>query len=78
RLNHKGRFFLVEGPLNIGRSKQGQPVVFRNLRRLGRSKQGQPVVFQAGASDSGIRLAGHTQARFGIFVSRLSEMGDVL
>lgn len=41
RLNHKGRFFRIEGPLNIGRSKQGQP-----------------VVFQAGASDSGIRLAG--------------------
>ncbi|MGH7003641.1 MAG: NtaA/DmoA family FMN-dependent monooxygenase, partial [Alphaproteobacteria bacterium] len=29
RLNHKGRFFTIEGPLNIGRSKQGQPVVFQ-------------------------------------------------
>lgn len=29
RLDHKGRFFRVEGPLNIGRSKQGQPVVFQ-------------------------------------------------
>ncbi|MBC6316088.1 LLM class flavin-dependent oxidoreductase [Listeria grandensis] len=29
RLNYKGRFFSVEGPLNIGRSKQGQPVVFQ-------------------------------------------------
>ncbi|WP_271022405.1 LLM class flavin-dependent oxidoreductase [Rhizobium sp. RCAM05973] len=48
RLNHKGRFFRIEGPLNIGRSKQGQP-----------------VVFQAGASDSGIRLAGkHADAVF--------------
>ena len=48
RLNHKGRFFRVEGPLNIGRSPQGQP-----------------VVFQAGASDSGIRLAGkHADAVF--------------
>jgi FMN-dependent oxidoreductase (nitrilotriacetate monooxygenase family) len=28
-LNHKGRFFQVEGPLNIGRSKQGQPVIFQ-------------------------------------------------
>ena len=47
-LGHKGRFFCVEGPLNIGRSKQGQP-----------------VVFQAGASDSGIRLAGkHADAVF--------------
>ncbi|MBC2326265.1 LLM class flavin-dependent oxidoreductase [Listeria booriae] len=29
RLNHKGQFFAVEGPLNIGRSKQGQPLVFQ-------------------------------------------------
>ncbi|WP_349434793.1 LLM class flavin-dependent oxidoreductase [Pararhizobium sp. A13] len=48
RLDHKGRFFRVEGPLNIGRSRQGQP-----------------VVFQAGASDSGIKLAGkHADAVF--------------
>ncbi|AIT05156.1 monooxygenase [Sphingomonas taxi] len=29
RLDHKGRFFAVEGPLNIGRSPQGQPVIFQ-------------------------------------------------
>jgi FMN-dependent oxidoreductase (nitrilotriacetate monooxygenase family) len=29
RLNHRGQFFTVEGPLNIGRSAQGQPVVFQ-------------------------------------------------
>jgi FMN-dependent oxidoreductase (nitrilotriacetate monooxygenase family) len=29
RLSHKGRFFQVEGPLNIGRSPQGQPVIFQ-------------------------------------------------
>lgn len=29
QLNHKGEFFSVQGPLNIGRSKQGQPVVFQ-------------------------------------------------
>lgn len=28
RLNHRGRFFSVEGPLNIERSAQGQPVLF--------------------------------------------------
>lgn len=28
-LNHKGEYFSVQGPLNIGRSKQGQPVVFQ-------------------------------------------------
>lgn len=29
RLNHDGRFFAVEGPLNAGRSPQGQPVIFQ-------------------------------------------------
>jgi FMN-dependent oxidoreductase (nitrilotriacetate monooxygenase family) len=29
RLDHKGRFFQVEGPLNIQRSAQGQPVIFQ-------------------------------------------------
>ena len=28
-LNHKGEFFSVAGPLNISRSKQGQPVIFQ-------------------------------------------------
>lgn len=28
-LRHKGQFFSVEGPLNIGRSPQGQPVIFQ-------------------------------------------------
>lgn len=29
RLNHKGTYFSVEGPLNIARSKQGHPVIFQ-------------------------------------------------
>jgi FMN-dependent oxidoreductase (nitrilotriacetate monooxygenase family) len=29
QLNHKGEFFSVQGPLNIGRSKQGRPVIFQ-------------------------------------------------
>jgi FMN-dependent oxidoreductase (nitrilotriacetate monooxygenase family) len=28
-LNHKGEFFAVQGPLNIARSRQGQPVIFQ-------------------------------------------------
>lgn len=28
-LNHQGEFFSVQGPLNISRSKQGQPVIFQ-------------------------------------------------
>ncbi|MER2190879.1 MAG: LLM class flavin-dependent oxidoreductase [Solibacillus sp.] len=28
-LNHEGKHFAVAGPLNVGRSKQGQPVIFQ-------------------------------------------------
>lgn len=35
-LNHKGEFFSVRGPLNVQRSKQGQPVIFQ----AGASKSG--------------------------------------
>ncbi len=29
QLNHKGEFFSVQGPLNIGRTNQGRPVIFQ-------------------------------------------------
>lgn len=29
RLNHKGRYFQVEGPLNIGRCPQGRPIILQ-------------------------------------------------
>ncbi|MBI0579109.1 LLM class flavin-dependent oxidoreductase [Neobacillus cucumis] len=29
QLNHRGEFFSVQGPLNIGRSKQGRPIIFQ-------------------------------------------------
>ena len=35
-LDHHGRFFQVAGPLNIQRSPQGQPVIFRTLYLLER------------------------------------------
>jgi len=35
-LNHQGKYFSVQGPLNVGRSPQGQPVVFQ----AGASDQG--------------------------------------
>jgi FMN-dependent oxidoreductase (nitrilotriacetate monooxygenase family) len=41
-LNHKGEFFSVQGPLNIGRSKQGQPVVFQ----AGSSEAGKSLAAQ--------------------------------
>lgn len=29
QLNHRGEYFSVQGPLNVGRSKQGRPVIFQ-------------------------------------------------
>ncbi len=50
-LNHKGEFFSVAGPLNIGRSKQGQPVIFQ----AGSSKSGKS--FAAKESDAIFTMA---------------------
>ncbi|PID14951.1 LLM class flavin-dependent oxidoreductase [Sporosarcina sp. P34] len=44
-LNHEGEFFSVLGPLNIGRSPQGQPVIFQ----AGSSKAG--IAFSAQQAD---------------------------
>jgi FMN-dependent oxidoreductase (nitrilotriacetate monooxygenase family) len=41
-LEHKGEFFSVKGPLNISRSKQGQPVIFQ----AGTSKAGRNFAAQ--------------------------------
>jgi len=38
-LDHKGRFFSVRGPLNVGRSPQGQPVIVQ----AGASEQGREL-----------------------------------
>ena len=46
RLDHKGEFFAVEGPLNIARSRQGQPVIFQ----AGASEDGKN--FAASRSDA--------------------------
>jgi len=43
RLNYEGKYFQVEGPLNIGRSKQGQPVVFQ----AGSSESGKELAAKA-------------------------------
>jgi len=45
-LNHQGKYFSVQGPLNVGRSPQGQPVVFQ----AGASEQGK--AFAAEAADA--------------------------
>jgi len=46
RLDHRGEFFSVEGPLNIARSRQGQPVIFQ----AGASEDGK--TFAAGRADA--------------------------
>lgn len=43
-LDHEGRFFKVKGPLNIARSKQGQPVIFQ----AGASKAGKSFAAKYG------------------------------
>ncbi|RTE10146.1 LLM class flavin-dependent oxidoreductase [Paenibacillus whitsoniae] len=50
-LNHKGEYFSVQGPLNIARSKQGQPVIFQ----AGASEDGR--AFAAKVADA--IFAGH-------------------
>ena len=41
-LNHEGEFFSVQGPLNIARSRQGQPVIFQ----AGSSEDGKTLAAQ--------------------------------
>ncbi|WNR42601.1 LLM class flavin-dependent oxidoreductase [Paenibacillus roseipurpureus] len=50
-LNHKGEYFSVQGPLNIARSRQGQPVIFQ----AGASEDGR--AFAAKVADA--IFAGH-------------------
>lgn len=55
-LNHKGEHFAVQGPLNIGRSKQGQPVVFQ----AGSSEAGKRLA--AKGADAIFTMGGTLQA----------------
>lgn len=45
-LNHQGQYYSVQGPLNVGRSPQGRPIVFQ----AGASEQGK--AFAAEAADA--------------------------
>lgn len=52
-LNHKGEHFSVQGPLNVARSKQGQPVVFQaGSSEAGKrlAAKGADAIFTMGAS----------------------------
>jgi FMN-dependent oxidoreductase (nitrilotriacetate monooxygenase family) len=66
RLNHQGRFFSVEGPLNIGRSPQGQPVIFQ----AGSSEDG---IRQAGLYADAVFSNGGTFEECRTFYRRVKE-----
>lgn len=71
-LNHKGKYFQVEGPLNVPRSPQGQPVIVQ----AGASEQGRELAARSadvifGASQS-IELA---QDFYADVKSRLAKYG---
>jgi FMN-dependent oxidoreductase (nitrilotriacetate monooxygenase family) len=71
-LNHKGKYFQVEGPLNVPRSPQGQPVIVQ----AGASEQGRELAARSadvifGASQS-IELA---QAFYADVKGRLAKYG---
>jgi len=51
RLDHQGEFFSVQGPLNIGRSRQGRPIVFQ----AGSSEAGKNL----GAREADAIFTGH-------------------
>ena len=66
RLNHQGRFFSVEGPLNICRSPQGQPVIFQ----AGSSDDG--IAF-AGRHADAVFTDGGTLEEGRVFYRRVKE-----
>ncbi|MBM9468325.1 NtaA/DmoA family FMN-dependent monooxygenase [Nakamurella leprariae] len=67
KLNHKGRFFQVQGPLNIVRSRQGQPVIFQagdsdEGRDLG-AAIGEGIFTHAPTLEAGVAFARDIKAR---------------
>jgi FMN-dependent oxidoreductase (nitrilotriacetate monooxygenase family) len=65
-LNHRGEFFSVAGPLNISRSRQGQPVIFQ----AGSSDDGRDL---AAAAAEGIYSNGDTFAEARAFYRDIKE-----
>ncbi|MEC0239303.1 LLM class flavin-dependent oxidoreductase [Paenibacillus dokdonensis] len=66
-LNHVGEFFSVKGPLNIARSKQGQPVIFQaGASEVGKnyaSKEADAIFTGAENLEEAIRFAQDVKAR---------------
>jgi FMN-dependent oxidoreductase (nitrilotriacetate monooxygenase family) len=71
-LNHKGEFFAVKGPLNIRRSKQGQPVIFQ----AGGSDSGRNLAAKtANAIFAGLETLEETQEFYGDVKRRAAAYG---
>lgn len=70
-LNHEGEFFSVKGPLNIARSKQGQPVIFQaGASEVGKnyaSKEADAIFTGAENLEEAIRFAQDVKARAAAF-----------
>lgn len=71
-LNHKGEFFQVKGPLNIARSRQGQPVIFQ----AGASEDGKNfAASRADAIFAGQETFAEAQAHYRDVKQRASGFG---
>ena len=67
RLDHKGEFFQVRGPLNIKRTPQGQPVIFQagasNDGRNFAAKRAEAIFTHAPTFDDGVAYHADVKAR---------------
>ncbi|WBX86169.1 LLM class flavin-dependent oxidoreductase [Sphingosinicella microcystinivorans] len=67
RLDHKGEFFQVRGPLNIKRSPQGQPVIFQagasDDGRNFAAKRAEAIFTHAPTFEDGVAYYGDVKAR---------------
>ncbi|WP_136603723.1 LLM class flavin-dependent oxidoreductase [Paenibacillus dokdonensis] len=77
-LNHEGEFFSVKGPLNIARSKQGQPVIFQaGASEVGKnyaSKEADAIFTGAENLEEAIRFAQDVKARAADFGRNPNEV----
>ncbi|MDR0270351.1 LLM class flavin-dependent oxidoreductase [Paenibacillus sp.] len=71
KLNHKGEFFSVKGPLNIARSKQGRPVIFQaGASEVGKnyaSKEADAIFAGAENLEEALHFAQDVKARAAAF-----------
>ncbi len=78
RLDHKGEYFQVCGPLNIKRSPQGQPVIFQaGASEDGRNfaaKRAEAIFTHAATFEDGVAYYGDVKARAKGFGRKVDEL----